>query len=1700
MLGNSTIQQYFASGDTHYVTPQVSFEWNYNLFYAPYVTSNGSYTPTPISGTWVNPPSVSSNGRSTSVFLNDSGQSTRSCSLFSTTTGAGDSSIVLPLTSTSNTYKITFYAKVDRDAVVNLSALAYIDYHRAHSSSQQIDNITWTKFEIYLSPQPLNTPYSNPTLFLHHGNMDGTAAYGILIDQLEYHQTTDFEYKYGNLWSTSAPFNSHRPGESYVPSGNSLCQLPSNFRQIKTDIGVDQGSTIVGTSIWNNQYMPVSPVVYHPSLLGTNTFNPVYKNGSLSEWSKYKYFVADTSSAVLSASYDQTLNVNKIVIKFNLAYSTPSSFTVVLNGSTQTYAGGYSSAYNYSNTYSNADIDASGTCILYYQSNGTWVSGKANGAWVGTVDTTTVPGTPSFDINGNISFGGSKGGLTAATVAINSVQLTQNSATVNSSYSATVNENFGSNAGYADKTNEFKRMQVVEISPRLEVDTSYFVMSVQTQAELDNKQNPLPISQISSNMATVILSNIPLVVSSTIVSLFSNNSSNSVLKGLFKNYVKCYINYRILDTVATSSNSDHVIPGGVFYVDSWNSTDISKTVVTAYDISKYLQLVSPVDYVSQTENAFRLISNILDFAGFTDYDYDSLKKVTSSTHVTSTGVQKSSTAPLKIAYFYVDGTQQKVFDVLREIFEAYQIAAYVDNYGILKFINVDGIFDSSNKIATQLHDVTAGVSVTTANGYLNNLTISPNIVFDNYKENIKTKVGKATLKYKSPQIQRTIASDTRLTDNNLYVNYAPTFMDSTNAIWDSSIDEAVTFNTLSSTMKKSDTFFIVPKNEAIAGSTAAPVFRTYSIDHDGYGIIEDEIVSFQYKEFSYTNNQGFSQTRSVLNSSDFAAQFAEVSTLANNQDFKVEATGRITNVKRGQFNTPVGTHTVMSSLSDIQSRFNVPGSIIQPSITNGHILLSSANGSSSVITCIDSYSPNNYQTFSTKVLAGPNSGTSHPDNTSYGLYLSGSSQTYVYLTQQMDGNILRYYLYVHQGGFKGRSLLTTPYVDVTSIVNSYAKYPLNSPLESYSKNLNIKFVIGSGTSKNAFEVYLNKTHVPLSTVSGVSVDASGSFGIFVNGTNSKASSIQFSEVYATQSALLDANMFYHYHMPWFAEKLSSNKKIFEISYMVQAAPKIVGINYYDIKDTQAPSFDAYPLKLSYDWYYLVNGNSPDVSSANSYSPLPYSTEVINGQVKNVPVTGNIPNLKKIPIHENSLNYSPIYHSGFRSRFAIINGSPSQVWIRKSPDSVNKINIDFSLITRSLITLGSDVVVEKVFDTANINETVDITSNWIQDKNTATSILRTISRALEGFSKDTIITVYGNPLFEIGDIVVINYSLKNIINQKFFVQGVSQSFDTGLVTTLVLNKIADNAIVTSATNYIAPLQSQSILNPIAPISPPLPNNTVSGSTGSIIGNLLSGSLLSLTGIINPTGYSSPTNYQWQNSSSPASGFQNISGATSSTYTLQNSDQALYIRCTVIWGSGPTAVLASTGSVGTVASSVVITAASTQNGAYGFTTTWSATGSGIDHYSVSWTNTNGDSGTTSPATSPYTHTPISNYQSWGVYTITVSSYSSAGTIFPSATATLIQKTEPLIPTAPTVNISSVTTSGFTASWSATNISSYQVILYQIIVGRYFTVSPTPYFTTATSKVFTGLSHGSNYQLVVAGINGIINGPSTSSNVNP
>jgi hypothetical protein len=68
------------------------------------------------------------------------------------------------------------------------------------------------------------------------------------------------------------------------------------------------------------------------------------------------------------------------------------------------------------------------------------------------------------------------------------------------------------------------------------------------------------------------------------------------------------------------------------------------------------------------------------------------------------------------------------------------------------------------------------------------------------------------------------------------------------------------------------------------------------------------------------------------------------------------------------------------------------------------------------------------------------------------------------------------------------------------------------------------------------------------------------------------------------------------------------------------------------------------------------------------------------------------------------------------------------------------------------------------------------------------MLKIVEMGLEGFAKTVSLNIFGNPLIQVGDIITLNYSLNGISGQRYVVQSVSHSFDTGLSTSLKMNRL------------------------------------------------------------------------------------------------------------------------------------------------------------------------------------------------------------------------------------------------------------------------------------------------------------------------
>ena len=1401
---NNTISSYFDS-NTIQMLPHVTAEWNYNLIYQPYTTFAGD-------GSGINTVSLSNlsswnsfssskvklsvvgptNGKLTSLFtnpnplqftVNPSGNMADATDF----QGFMSANIITP-SSSSKCYKVVFLAKSIDNNIINLVTQANNFSSTLNGShSAIVDNISWQTIEMKIGQRPTDPAYSSFNLQLDMTNTTfsgGTAPWGILIDQIRIYEITYFDYLYGNLWDTNSVFSWFRPGESYVRSGNNLV-LDSDIslgRVLKT---VSSGGVV--PSGWQTQ-APCSPVTYSPRILFSAASSPLFKNGLISPFSQYKYFVSEipfSSDAVsqtssgysfsynnpkstsIGAAYQELLSVNKIVLKFNISQSVPKNIVVKLKN---TLTNAVTTI-----PISSSDIHASGVCVLYWQGTG---NGRGGSGWDTTkwnwTPSTFTSGMPFIDDNGKISMYLS-GVSSDAFQNIDTISITQTStgATLTSAYSSQS----------AEIQAEMQRLQVIEISPRLEIDMSSFITEFEVKKELDNKNTPLPISAMSANSGVVTFSNVPLSgINNSSFSVFSTNSNafvqmkngnltTSTLSGLLVKNVKLYLNYYL------PTQSNYVIPAGVHYVDSWDNQDTIHTKANTFDIMKFLQTLPVNDYVSESQSIVNVFSNLLDFAGFTDYNYDEL-----------VSALNDSSQKISLNFFYADAANKTVYQALQEAFLAYQIGAFIDEYGVMRFKNLSNIISSNTAVKTFTDD---------------------NIVVDTYNENIKTKIGKVLMRYRGPQLKRSVGIGNSGSNSDSLTSILKVAPD---IIWQQDAEDLVPYNLLKDPITSlSQNYFTV------APGSFNNIFLTNTVDHQGYYFIENEVISSGDMEFSLSTPAGNSQNIYPSNSNELQAAVAAYANQVGLSDISQTPTGRFVNINRGLFGTTASTHYIMYGVSHYQDSFRTLGlpvssgtSSLQtysdPTISKNLINVPTVSNIRTLVVAGNGVNPNlddSYSTYSVK-FKFPNV----VENVYAGIFfnLTGSSTPYFI---EINANIstalkTKYYLdfyYINSSGVKVPMLNRR--IDITGYINDDFN---NEPIDDLhgdmlGKFINLKFVNGGNGKRviyvNKHRILLDRKSQAMKTVGGSSQyiynsywygDSSTSnsstsnsfpasftgtnFGFFANCENA-STTVTLAEVYATETPI-DDQVNYYFQTRQFLNAMVAGVNITERSFFVQSRPQLFGLNLYDVQLTLTPSMGAEMFKSSYTFPYYPNN---DLTVQSQFLSIP----------------------------ENALSYSDIASTGFRAKFAIANSSNYAVFTKTSPGDTQLADNALLISSRGVVLLSPQMTLERVINPQLINEVIELQSDWVQSKESAESILKILAYSSDSFSKDISIEIFGNPLIQVGDVINLTYNIKNISNLLFFVTAVDQNWsNNGLATTLTLNQISYTGITRNSlpNTYVA----------------------------------------------------------------------------------------------------------------------------------------------------------------------------------------------------------------------------------------------------------------------------------------------------------
>lgn len=163
---------------------------------------------------------------------------------------------------------------------------------------------------------------------------------------------------------------------------------------------------------------------------------------------------------------------------------------------------------------------------------------------------------------------------------------------------------------------------------------------------------------------------------------------------------------------------------------------------------------------------------------------------------------------------------------------------------------------------------------------------------------------------------------------------------------------------------------------------------------------------------------------------------------------------------------------------------------------------------------------------------------------------------------------------------------------------------------------------------------------------------------------------------------------------------------------------------------------------------------------------------------------------------NSTPFSARFLIANTSRYnAVLNGEDTI-----STSASNSINQVLTVLGRNL-----DIADEETIEVKNPSSIrargaveMDITNDWIQSKAMAQEVANWIVKHWSLGIEEENVTIFGNPLIELGDMVTITYSRQNMSESthKYTVVGVSNSFENGIETSLRLRRIrvADPALL------------------------------------------------------------------------------------------------------------------------------------------------------------------------------------------------------------------------------------------------------------------------------------------------------------------
>lgn len=842
---------------------------------------------------------------------------------------------------------------------------------------------------------------------------------------------------------------------------------------------------------------------------------------------------------------------------------------------------------------------------------------------------------------------------------------------------------------------------LIELSARLELDMTPYVISYDTRLEMSDANFLTPLGKASSNTGSLTLSN---------------------LDGLFNNENPLSIFYRLVDKnifVTIDLEYDlrqfgagvEAVREAAMWVDQWSGESDLEITAELKDSSKFLQEEKVPQTLLQNITVGEAVWRICDSIGFTNYVYD----------------RKDTDPASTLEYYWTEG-EDTVWDAFQALAEATQTAIYFDEFDILRVKSREAAYDLAKTPVWALE-------ATDMPGKLADI-VDANITAD-YEANV------VNINYQTTKI-----SDDNKGFPEMQVLWTP---EDTFVLRASRLTQQLTPDAM--------LMRITPGDVAVW-------------PYKGMVNIEGELIKYEGKEYSYFAKNGTLTTQWVYSHEEKLNIDKVLSDL--NRAYQSTWTGRIKVIERGVYWTTPREHLVNIDqwVGRLTSRGNPNPNGWQNGISH-NITQSTLRVTSPATASVDGMyivsrgrtEDATFRRYGTRMKFSAGSGSG---SAGIAVHLGfGESGYYIELTPSdildANGAAMRRFinevslLTRHTNGTQHR--LAGPGQRATIIRDRW-----------YDLDVDIHV---NAVGAHEIVIYLNGIVMQTIYLTAGRVNPAGRVGTYVRGKATAEYEYFFAHAGGEEYRTDEVSQFdkirggfvsgqwdreYVFSSRSAKRKIGRNSVEYQQKYNQYLFDEF-GPIVHEVREMDVP-FEKYPVLHSR--IYIANDSQ---ILCPEYNATPFGAKFMLANTSRINAVANGEDTLRYgsdnPVDQKMMIYG-----------RLIFQEEAQVFTAKNDKGkdVNPFQNDDSIRRRGKVE-------------------VDIDSKWIQSKAEAEELGNWILKHWSGGNDQVECEVFGNPLFQLGDVVTFDYPSKNMhrATHKYFIVSIDNQFSQGLSTSLVLRR-------------------------------------------------------------------------------------------------------------------------------------------------------------------------------------------------------------------------------------------------------------------------------------------------------------------------